>query len=192
MDIIKDLLLSTNFLNLNNINYDIKINKIEYIDYIIDNIKFIEADIITIKEIIPIIVYAPLLIYIELYNVDNDKKYFLIFDQKKEYNIFINNNNIYINVNNYLQSILNIDILDNELHNLGYDKYGSDLYYFHTFVRKKHLVKLKKIINNNNKFIYFNNKKKINLLFLYNLRFYSLYIKFNIWNSIKDYVNIFN
>ncbi len=139
-----------------------------------------------------------MIIYIEIYNVDREKKCYILFEQTDEYNI-----NFDINllddpkkasivrdvIKNKLTQNLNIEILDNELTDLGYDNEGTHFFYLQTFLRKKHISKLKKYIKNINdtnvKITYFRNKKKINKLFLYDMKLYSLYRKFMIYQSIK-------
>ena len=90
---------------------------------------------------------------------------------------------------NKLTLNLDIEILDNELTDLGYDNDGTHFFCLQTFLRKKHIIKLKKYIKNikddNIKITYFRNKKKLNKLFLYDMKLYSLYRKFMIYQSIK-------
>ena len=159
-----------------------------------------------------------MIIYIEIYNVDKEKKCYILFEQTNDYNINLGINllddlkkasiaiddpkmasisidvpkmaSISIDViKNKLTQNLNIEILDNELTYLGYDNEGTHFGCLQTFLREKHISKLKKYIENikdtNIKITYFRNKKKINKLFLYDMKLYSLYRKFKIYESIK-------
>jgi hypothetical protein len=147
-----------------------------------------------------------MIIYIEIYNVDKEKKCYVIFEQADDYKINLDTNlldnfkNVYIarecakksyidEIKDNLMINLNIEILDNELTDLGYDNDGTHFLCLQTFLRKKHIIKLKKFIKNINdekiKITYFRNKKKINKLFLYDIKLYSLYRKFIIHESIK-------
>jgi hypothetical protein len=133
-----------------------------------------------------------MIIYIEIYNVDTEKKCYILFEQTDEFNINLGidqlNNPIDV-IKNKLTQNLNIEILDNELTYLGYDNEGTHFFCLQTFLRKKHISKLKKYIKNINdanvKITYFGNKKKINKQFLYDMKLYSLYRKFMIYQSIK-------
>jgi hypothetical protein len=127
-----------------------------------------------------------MIIYIEIYNVDKEKKCYILFELIDE----IKKASIEIDViKNKLTKNLNIEILDNELTYLGYDNDGTQFLCLQTFLRKKHIIKLKKYIKNikddNIKITYFRNKKKINKLFLYDMKLFSLYRKFIIHESIK-------
>lgn len=147
-----------------------------------------------------------MIVYIEIYNVDKEKKCYILFEQTDEYNLNLGINllddpkkvsiddhkkaSISIDViKNKLTQYINIEILDNELTNLGYDNDGTHFWCLQTFLRKKHIIKLKKYIenikDNNVKITYFRNKKKLNKLFLYDMKLYSLYRKFMIYQSIK-------
>jgi hypothetical protein len=135
-----------------------------------------------------------MIIYIEIYNVDKEKKCYILFEQAYEYNTnlidYPKRETIAIDViKNKLTLNLDIEILDNELTDLGYDNDGTHFFCLQTFLRKKHIIKLKKYIKNikddNIKITYFRNKKKLNKLFLYDMKLYSLYYKFMIYERIK-------
>ena len=132
-----------------------------------------------------------MIVYIEIYNVDKERKCYVLFEQTDEYNINLDTKvSISIDViKNKLTHYLNIEILDNELIYLGYDNDKTHFWCLQTFLRKKHIIKLKKYIkninDNNVKITYFRNKKKLNKLFLYDMKLYSLYRKFMIYQSIK-------
>ena len=148
-----------------------------------------------------------MIIYIEIYNVDKEKKCYILFEQIDEYNInlctirdgpkwasIVRDDPKWVSIvrddiKNKLALNLDIEILDNELTDLGYDNEGTHFLCLQTFLRKKHIRKLKKYIKNINdtnvKITYFRNKKKLNKLFLYDMKLYSLYRKFMIYQSIK-------
>jgi hypothetical protein len=137
-----------------------------------------------------------MIVYIEIYNVDKEKKCYILFEQIDEYKINLDTNLLdglkkasIDMIKNKLTQNLNIEILDNELTYLGYDNDGTHFLCLQTFLRKKHISKLKKYIKNikddDIKITYFRNKKKINKLFLYDMKLYSLYRKFMIHETIK-------
>lgn len=134
-----------------------------------------------------------MIIYIEIYNVDKEKKCYILFEQTDDYKINLDTNSLdglkkasitiddtkkasitiddpkkasitIDEIKNKLTKNLNIEILDNELTYLGYDNDGTHFLCLQTFLRKKHIIKLKKYIKNikddNIKITYFRNKKK--------------------------------
>jgi len=127
-------------------------------------------------------------IYFEIYNVDKEKMCYLLFEQENEY---INNSdeNFVEKIKNILILNLDMEILDNELIYLGNYEDGTLFFCLQTFLRRKHIINLKKLIKNikdkNIKITYFRNKKKINKLFLYDMKLYSLYYKLMIYERIK-------